>query len=240
MKTYEIMRRYLTVALLLAAVFIAIQIGLFARRLNTEIEPSIHQSLLTLNQSAANLRSITGGVQQYLDLQLNVLRSAREQKAIQAGLEVAAAAKGTVLLINKTVIPRVNKELDALTETTQALNTLVANIDLKVNSDLLPQTAATIKQAENALRAIQDQSETIGADIHSLTSSESIQASLNSLAGASDKLDQSISHVEESLREAPSIAKHIEVVTGNSSKVSKISSLAGIALVLTKIFTLIF
>lgn len=240
MNLYELSKRGLILALLFAAVILTWQIVTAVHTFNTVLLPSFHQGISTLNQSAADLRSITGATQEYVNLQLTTLRSSREQKAIQAGIEAAAAAKGTILLINKAVVPRVMKELDSLNQVTQSLNTLVVNTDLQVNSNLLPQSTATIKQAESTLQAVQEQTTTIGADLHSLVADEALSTSLNSLADASHELDLAIIHVEEALQRAPTIAGHIEKITGNSAKVSKIASLASIGLVAAKIFSLIF
>jgi len=240
MTIYDALKRGTILALLFALVVLTWQLVTVFHTINTDLLPSLHQGITTLNQSATDLRSITGATQEYVNLQLGLLRSSREQKAIQAGIEAAAAAKGTILLINKAVVPRVMKELDSLNQVTQSLNILVTNTDLQVNSNLLPQSTATIKQVESTLQAVQEQTTVIGADVHNLVAAPALSEALNSLGDAAHELDLSMIHVEEALSKAPAIASHIEKITGNSAKVSKIANLASIGLIVTKVFTLIF
>lgn len=240
MSAYDIIKRGFVLALLFACVILVWQVIAAVHTFNTTVLPSLHQGLTSLNQSAVNIRSITEEAHEYITLQLSLLRSSREQKAIQAGLEAAAAAKGTILLVNKVVIPRVLTELDSLNQATQSLNTMVENTDLQVNSLLLPQATATIKQAESSLQAVQVETQTIGGDIHTLVAGEDLKTALNSLTGASHELDLSMIHVEEAMQKMPTIAGHIETITGNSSKVSKIASIGSIGLIIAKIAALVF
>lgn len=240
MEFFEGAKKGLILCLLAATLTLVCRLVITVNTINTTLLPSLQQGLTSLNQSAADLRKITGATQEYVALQLTMLRSSREQKAIQAGLEVAAAAKGTILLVNTQVVPRVMKNLDSLDQATQSLNKLVENTDLQVNSGLIPQATASIKQVESTLQAVQDQTTVIGADIHSLTSDQDLKMALSSLTDASHELDLSILHVEEALQQAPTIAKHIETITGASSKISKISSFGSIGLIAAKIYSLIF
>lgn len=61
----------------------------------------------------------------YATAQTASLQSEKNQKAIDAGLALAASAQGSVRLFNTQTLPRVNKELDALNATTLALQSAV-------------------------------------------------------------------------------------------------------------------
>ena len=161
--------------------------------------PALNQVLTSAGQTATSLQQTSATIAEYAKVQTDALRSPRSQKAIQAGIETAAAAKGSILLINTLVIPKALRTLDELNSALSSVNTLVANTDKQVNEDLLPQTAQSLKDLSMALQSLNTVIEVNGKDIDRLVADPAIPALLSQLSEASGGLDRSMAHLETSM-----------------------------------------
>jgi hypothetical protein len=77
----------------------------------------------------------------YSEKQTAQLESPKTQKAIEAAIEVGAAAKGSLLLVNTQLLPRAWKEVDALHVATDKLAAFTEHTDTSVNQTMMPELA---------------------------------------------------------------------------------------------------
>ncbi len=189
---------------LVAVVFALVQLGLLSRDSRAIVAQSgeslkeLHGTLVEIRRSA----ELVGG---YADAQISFLNSARNKNSIQAGIDLAATAKGTVLLINRQVIPRAMRTLDGLTASTESLNRLIASTDKSVNGDLLPETTKTIKLAGQSLETLNkslqeasDRTISILGHIDALASDNSLAATQREILALATHADGAAANIEQS------------------------------------------
>jgi hypothetical protein len=192
----------------LGLVWIAIWVGygvyriadattLLIQNVNKEIVPKAASTLQSLNDTALDLRRASRAIAEYSEAQIEVLRSPRSQKAIQAGIEVAAAAKGTILVVNTQILPRAIRTLDELNVTIGKLNETVDHTDLSVNRDMLPAATRTLVELTETIKTASTEMQKTQEDIHYVLADPAITESIDELASASAHLDQTMLNVEE-------------------------------------------
>jgi len=186
-------------------------------KVNQQLDRIGNETVLSLQE----IRKTTTLVNTYTSSALAALNDPRNKKSLQAGLEVAATAKGSLLLINRQVIPRAMSTLDQLNASLAAVNTLVANTDAQVNGSVLPQTAATLKELQNTLTVAQDETRAASKAITAALGDPALSASLASLASASSHLDETSANISEASKQLPSIAASLEKIAKTSSKYRK-------------------
>lgn len=177
------------------------------------------------NETALTLQSIrttTSLVNTYTSSAMKALDDPRNKKALQAGLEVAATAKGSLLMINRQVIPRAMRTLDELNAAIRAVNSLVTDTNAQVNGHVLPATDQALVELQNSLRTAQDATKAGGEAITRLVSDPALSSSLASLARASDHLDETTANIAEASKQMPSIAASIEKISKTSAKYRKL------------------
>jgi len=113
---------------------------------------SLDGALAKIDSTAAELQRTSKLVADYVEKQKAVLESPRNQKALEAGWQMAAVLNGTARDINRLIVPRVMRTMDGLStavgnfnDSAQALTELVRNADHSLNQDLLPNLAETAK-----------------------------------------------------------------------------------------------
>jgi hypothetical protein len=176
-----------------------------------------------------SLRTTTSLVNTYTSSALTALSDPRNTKSLQAGLEVAATAKGSLLLINRQVIPKAMQTLDGLNASIRSVNDLVTATNDQVNGVVLPQTDQVLEELQTTLRTVQDETKAGGAAMTKLLSDPALSASLESLASASNHLDETSASIAEASKQMPSIAANIEKISKTSAKYRKAVMLSQIA-----------
>jgi hypothetical protein len=168
---------------------------------------------------------------------------ARNQKALDAGLQTLAVFNGTGRLINREVIPRAMDVLDNLSNATASLNRAIQTTDKSVNADLLPESRRLLQTTSEAISAtkgtIDEASSQIaqaGSDIIAILADpalKSIVAQTNAIATHADGI---AANVEESSKQMPLIAADIERIAATSSRYRKAILLSQILSALARAF----
>lgn len=221
------------VLLVIAVFFIGLTHTL--NRLEREFAPDLKSSISHINKSAENLEKITTSTQEYLGIQLKMLKSPSSQAALKASIEVAATAKGSLLVLNKVILPEVRDTVKSANEAVQSLNELVMNSNSRINQELLPEATATLSEVRTSVKTVQEETVRIGNDISLILANPAITDSLDSIAASTEHLRNSSKYIEEAIAEAPGIAKDVHTVTSNTSKVSKAVSIGRIVLIVATV-----
>ncbi len=187
-------------------------------KVNQQLDRVGNETALTLQE----IRSTTSLVKTYTSSALEALNDPRNKKSLQAGLEVAATAKGSLLLINRQVIPRAMKTLDELNESLASVNALVKNTDTQVNEAVLPETAKTLQELQKTLVVAQDQTKAGVEAITATVRDPAVSEALVSLASASKHVDETTANIAEASKQMPSIAASIEKISKTSAKYRKL------------------
>lgn len=177
-----------------------------------------NETALTLQE----IRKTTSLVNTYTSSALAALNDPRNKKSLQAGLEVAATAKGSLLLVNRQVIPRAMETLDRLNESIASINTLVKNTDTQVNTAVLPETAKTLQELQETLVVAQDETRAGVEAITATVRDPALSEALASLASASKHVDETTANIAEASKQMPSIAASIEKISKTSAKYRKL------------------
>jgi len=187
-------------------------------KVNQQLDRIGNETVLTLQ----SIRQTTSLVNTYTSSALEALNDPRNKKSLQAGLEVAATAKGSLLLINRQVIPRAITTLDELNASLASVNRLVSDTNDQVNGHVLPQTDQALVELQKTLQETQGAIKAGSDSITRLTGDPAISASLASLAATSSHLDETTANIAEASRQLPSIAASVEKISKTSSKYRKL------------------
>jgi hypothetical protein len=207
---------YLAVALycLCASFFVLASVV----KVSAQIDRIGNEATLTLQ----SIRSTSSLVNSYTSTALSALSDPRNTKSLQAGLDVAATAKGSLLLVNRQVIPRAMRTLDELNDAIRAVNSLVTDTNAQINGHVLPATDQALVELQNTLKTAQVETKAGVEAITRLVSDPALSASLASLASASTHLDETTANIAEASKQMPSIAASIEKISKTSAKYRKL------------------
>ncbi len=227
---------------LLAAIFALVEAGLALRDI-AKIAKAATVTVAEAGGAAAELRKTATAVSEYAQRQTKQLMDARNQKALDAGLQTLAVFNGTGRLINREVIPRTMDVLDNLSNATASLNRAIQTTDKSVNADLLPESRRllqTTSEAISATKGTMDEASSqiaqAGSDIHAILADpalKSIVAQTNAIATHADGI---AANVEQSSKQMPLIAADIERIAATSSRYRKAILLSQILSALARAF----
>jgi hypothetical protein len=188
------------------------------------------------------------------------------RKSLEAAYQVGAVFNGTGRLLNRSVLPRVMKNLDSadvllatLNENAVTLNRTIANLDTRVSGDkgVLDAAIALIRTIDGTAERLGVTAGTldrmlgeIGAranlsldSVYELISSPQWHQALQNLtivsgnvARTSEKVDATVEQVRLAMLNAPEIADSLNRIAKASSKYVKITLLANLLLVLSRAF----
>ena len=187
-----------------------------------------------LRQMGSNLAATNAEAQRaaktvadYAELQAAVLRSEKNQKAIDAGLALGAALNGSVRLFNTQTLPRVNRELDALHETTLALQSTVWEFKAAIavnsqrTSELLSESigaAQELRGVAKGLNVLADKLQLsvpeIAGEFKALIASGRASTEQVNALLADPKLPALIAQAERLLRESGDVMTNLDAATG--------------------------
>jgi len=203
---------------------------------------------------AADARGALAMLRTYSEEQIARLRDPRQQKALDAAVQLGAVFNGTGRLINREVIPRTMAVLEEMRGVAGDLRSLTSSVQVMVSDDLAPgisgtfaQTQATLAELGKTLSAAQGGVELATKDIHAVLADPALGGLMASLSRASENLaEMSASGAEvarqaaEASRQMPSIAASVEKVAATSSKLSKAMIVSQILLAVARALVLIF
>lgn len=172
--------------------------------------------------TVGEVRTAAHSVSNYTQVQIAALQSPKSQKAIQAGIEAAAALKGTIQLVNRQSIPRVNRTLDSLDSAITSLDRLTTDSNTAINQSLLPEAVNTLQSLQNSLQTVSETTETVGSDIHRITSDSSIPATLAELESTSRHVDEISNQLALAAQSAPTIMGSVDKIARTSAKYQKL------------------
>jgi hypothetical protein len=198
-----------------------------------------------------NVNAATGTLADYARDESTLLRSPKNQAALDAAVQLGGVFNGSGRLLNTQVIPRAMKTLDQLTAWEASLNALTQHADQQstatfayVNGHVLPSLDATLDAltgleqkfnltAAEATEVIKKSGATADQVNAILASSDpKIQAALQNAADASQQATATLvdfhTDLHATMDQMPTIARDIEKTTRNIAKFSKISIIAGI------------
>jgi hypothetical protein len=111
------------------------------------------------NATLENLRETSGEVKEFVSERRDEFTD--NKRSIDAGLQLAATAKGSVQLINRTTIPALTEGAKALTGSANELTAFIASLKAdsqrsfsRINDDLLPGIVGVTGESKAALQAI--------------------------------------------------------------------------------------
>ena len=151
------------------------------------------------------------------------LGSTRSQKAVQASLEAAASWKATAMLVNTTVVPRVNEVLDQMTRA-------VASTD-----GAAQEATMTIARAKKSFEEIDGVVREATGTLAQLTKSQQsltldAQATMGEMKGLLQTSTLAMMNVEKATRSAPGIARSLDKIAASGSKWQKPLNVATLVL----------
>jgi hypothetical protein len=190
------------------------------------------------------------------------------RKSLEAAYQVGAVFNGTGRLLNRSVLPRVMKNLDSadvllatLNENAVTLNKTIANLDTRVSGKEgvldaaialirgLESTAVTLgvttRTAERMIQEIGTKSGMVLDEVWELAADPKLQQLLTNatitsghIARTPEKVDASVESIRLAMLNAPEIAESLSRIAKTSSKFAKITLLANILAVLSRAFLL--
>ncbi|MBZ5497693.1 MAG: hypothetical protein LAP85_14925 [Acidobacteriia bacterium] len=211
---------------------------------------SLDGALAKIDGTAAELQRTSKLVTDYVQKQKAVLESPRNQKALEAGWQMAAVLNGTARDINRLVVPRAMNTMDGLNaaigsfdQSAQALTALVRNTDRSINESVLPnlaETARTLGVSMEAVTASVRTMATKGAlsidEINALLADPHWLQILTNVAATSAHADTVAGHFEEASRLMPAIAASLDKIAATSSKYQKLLLLAQLLATIARAF----
>ena len=228
---------YLRATLYIASILALLALTALLLRANWLIEES---RLLVVDA-----RSSVSTWNNYSTLLTKQLASEKNQKAIDAGIAVAASLQGSIRLVNTQVVPRTMKLLDATERTTLTLNTLVANTDRRLTADdgLLPESTRVLASVRTTADAFQVDAKALSGELLKITqqgqvSMENINAVLASPEWVAilKNVEGSTRNIEATTAELPKTAASIEKILATAEKWQKPMLLAGMLATIARAF----
>lgn len=216
----------------------------------------------TANRAARRVDGAAGNIETASAAYTEQLASARNRKAIDAGIAVGASLQGTVRLVNTRTIPELNETLAEMRAATIALRNSIARTDESLNAQLLPAVTKTVETigggTEGVLMAAQQTIAETGltiTDFRKLVSDpewlamvKDAHKSVTNIDAASAEVARMMVDLHETQRvvasdllkaanEVPGIAKDIKGITAASKWTSRLMIAARLFGVLAAIYT---
>jgi hypothetical protein len=233
---------FLISILIFVSIFAVAEAGMLLRNTN--------KTMIELKSTIIELKETSQLVHSYATSQVKNLE--KQQRSIDASIQMLAVFNGTGRTINKVIIPRIRDTIDSantaikgINEVTISLNSMVKNTDGNINGPegLLVQVINTSKklnlsvEAVNAaVRAITEKSSLTLDDIHSIMSSNEWKGVLDNINSISKHTDGVMVNIENATKSAPAIAESLEKIAKTSSKYQKALILAQIISLLGRAF----
>lgn len=233
------MNRTLISFLLLVAVFAVAEAGIFFCQ-SAGLVKETKKSVENLNKTTAEVYKASVTANNYFTTQVTNLQ--KQQKALDAAIQLPGVYNAAGRVINKITLPKINRAienldtrsgqlLESLNTTVQSTNSLIQHTDKNVN-DLIPQITETAKamnvsvqSLDKAIQEITSKSSVTLDDIHNIMASKEWLEVLQHIDGIAGDIDKTTDQM-------PSIAASIEKMAKVSSKYQK-------AVILAQIFSAI-
>jgi hypothetical protein len=168
---------------------------------------------------------------------------ARNQKALDAGIQALAVFNGTGRLINREVIPRAMEVLDNLSNATASLDRAIQSTDKSVNAELLPESQRLLQATSEAISAtkhtVDEASAQIaqaGNDIHAILADPALKSIIEQTNAIATHADGIAANAEESSKQMPLIAADVERISATTSRYRKAILLSQILSALARAF----
>jgi len=227
---------------LLAATFALAEAGLAFREI-AKVSRTASAAVTEAGGAAAELRKASTAVSEYAQRQTKQLMDARNQKALDAGIQALAVFNGTGRLINREVIPRAMEVLDNLSNATASLDRAIQSTDKSVNAELLPESQRLLQTTSEAISAtkhtVDEASGRIvqaGNDIHAILADPALKSIIEETNAIATHADGIAANIEESSKQMPLITADIERIAATSSRYRKAILLSQILSALARAF----
>lgn len=196
-----------------------------------------------INELTSTLQTTANSVKVWADDQIEQLRSPQSQKAIEHSLHIGEAGLLTIQKINRTTIPQLNSMLLEGTTTIAAIkqplakiDALVNNLDTEVNSKLIPEITARVKDLgatnDEVIKAIKTANLTV-ADLDNIATNKDIPAIISSLKTTSENIEATTANIEgvsdsanEGMKQFPALMTSFQKYASASTKYQKYLYLA--------------
>jgi hypothetical protein len=247
------LQSWLTCLLLLALTALVVRVFVSAGRLESRV-----------GETTSAAQSLVLEAQGFIASQRGLAEENR--KSLEAAYQVGAVFNGTGRLINRSVLPRVMKNLDSsdlllatLNENAVTLNKTIANLDDRVNGRegvmvaaiaLLRTIDGTAERLGVTANTLDRMLQEIGARVnlsldavYELMSSpqwhqalQNVTLTSSEAAKTSQLITATTEEIREAMRSAPGIAKNLEKISKETSRFAKISLITGILATLARAF----
>jgi hypothetical protein len=247
--------KFLSCVLIVCLCALILRSYFFVEHLDVRTSAFLNEGQTTFVTGNKSLTSLGN----FADFQIEQLQSPRAQKSLQASLETLAVFNATGRLLNKQILPRAMRGLDASDSAIRNLGLLVANTDKSLNGEggLISSTTQFVQALTSTANRFQVTVETFTAMLQAISektglSLDAIYALVNSpewmqalqnvavissnVAATTQKADATIEQIRLAMLKAPSIALSLEKIAKDGSKFSKITLLVNILSTIAKTF----
>lgn len=198
----------------------------------------IPKAVGSINAASAAGIAAADQINQLVQVQVQSYDTEKNRKAIEAGIQLAAAIKGTINLVNTTTIKKLNTAVDELAETTRVtragidrnLNTsnklmetigpLVTETSVNVNG-LLVNTNGTVLSLQELLNTTKEKTNLTLDQINGIISSSEWNDAIKHINESTANIELLTAELKAAGASAPSIAKSMEEIAKTSSKYRK-------------------
>ena len=205
------------------------------------LAPESQRSAIAIRSASEDLAAVAAAQRASLE---------ENKKSLEAGIQLAAVANGTLRSVNRLIIPRVMKNLDSADELIRSSNLaavrvgdLVANTDHSLNASLLPEASRLVKNLgvtteslNLAVNKLTDSGLMSLEEIRAIVSMPEWREAVKNTNAALAEVRGIVGDVNKATDELPSIAKSIERIATTSSRYQKVLLLVGILGTLAKAF----
>ena len=213
----------------IAAFFLTLAVcAIVATRDFHSITGEAHGPLTSLNGAASD-------VAEYVRTEKHRLEDPKNEKALDAAIQVGAVFNASGRLLNREVLPRLWREIDSLHTGTDAMTAFVQHSDASLNEGLLPaltKTAdrfgVTIDELDRAIKLASDQTGLSLQEIQRRMADPRWDALMDSLAdtskhvdGASVQIEGTMTNINRASANLPDIAESLSKIAKTSSKFAK-------------------
>ena len=183
----------------------------------------------------ASLNGAASDVAEYVRTEKARLEDPKNEKALDAAIQVGAVFNASGRLLNREVLPRLWKEIDSLHTGTDALTAFVQHSDASLNQGLLPaltKTAnrfgVTIDELDHAIKIASDQTGLSLREIQRRMADPRWDALMDSLVdtgkhvdGTAAQVEGTMANVNKASANLPDIAESLSKIARTTSKFSK-------------------
>lgn len=191
--------------------------------------PTLRATAINLERASGESAQAAADAKTLVALYTDDLRSARNRKAVEAGLAAAASWQATARLVNTQLVPQATATLASLEASNREIQALVR----RQNGEL----ALTQAEVREVAEALAGQIQTIGPDAQALLRQSTAVAlegeqNLQILAEANKNLALTSANIAASSAEAPKIARSLEKIAASGSRWQRPVSIATILIAL--------